>query len=177
MQETQETWVQSLGWEDPMEEEMAIHSSIVAWKVPWTQKPRKLQSVGSQRVRHDRARTHARSSNTTSEYITETRESRTLKWCMCTNVHSSIIHNSQHTHDGNEKVTLFTVTRDHVWLVTLHKRGSPTQLPPAQHQTWILSNSLTPVYQGTAKKSCEDIPASLWKWKSHPTLLPMVLTF
>ena len=147
----QETWVQSLGWQDPMEEEMATHSSILAWKIPWTEKPSKLQSMGSQRVRHDRARTHARSSNNTSEYTTETIESRILKWYMYTSVHSSIIHNSPHTHDGNEKVSLFTVTRDHVWLVTLHTRVSPAQLPPIQHQTWILSNSLTPVYQGTAK--------------------------
>ena len=151
MQEMQETRVRSLGWQDPMEEEMATHSSILAWKIPWTEKPSKLQSMGSQRVGHDRACTHARSSNNTSEYITKTIESRILKWYMYTSVHSSIIHNSQHTHDGNKKVSLFTVTRDHVWLVTLHTRVSPTQLPPTQHQTWILSNSLTPVYQGTAK--------------------------
>ena len=49
----QETQVQSLGWEDPLEEEMATHSSILAWKIPWTEEPGKLQSMGSQRVRHD----------------------------------------------------------------------------------------------------------------------------
>ena len=48
-----ETWVQSLGWEDPLEKEMAIHSSTIAWKIPWTEKPGRLQSMGSQRVRHD----------------------------------------------------------------------------------------------------------------------------
>ena len=53
MQETQETWVQSLGGEDPLEEEMATHSSILAWKIPWTDKPGGLQSTGSQRVGHD----------------------------------------------------------------------------------------------------------------------------
>ena len=47
-----ETWVQSLGQED-LEKEMATHSSILAWKIPWTEEPGKLQSVGSQRVRHD----------------------------------------------------------------------------------------------------------------------------
>ena len=47
-----ETWVQSLGWEDPLEKEMANHSSILAWKIPWAQEGR-LQSMGSQRVRHD----------------------------------------------------------------------------------------------------------------------------
>ena len=49
----QETWVQSLGWEGPLEEGMATHSSILAWKIPWTGKPGGPQSVGSQRVRHD----------------------------------------------------------------------------------------------------------------------------
>ena len=48
-----ETWVQSLGWEDPLEKEMATHSSILAWRIPWTEEPGKLQSIGSQRVRHD----------------------------------------------------------------------------------------------------------------------------
>ena len=45
MQETPETQVQSLGWEDPLEEEMAIHSSIPAWKIPWTEDPCGLQSL------------------------------------------------------------------------------------------------------------------------------------
>ena len=49
----QETWVQFLGQEDPLGKEMATHSSILAWKTPWTEKPDRLQSVGSQRVRHD----------------------------------------------------------------------------------------------------------------------------
>ena len=53
MQETQETWVQSLDWKDPLEEEMATHSSILAWRIPWAEKPGGLQSVGSQRVRLD----------------------------------------------------------------------------------------------------------------------------
>ena len=48
-----ETWVQSLGWEDPLEKEMAIHSSTVAWKIPWTEEPGRLQSMGSQRVGHN----------------------------------------------------------------------------------------------------------------------------
>ena len=49
----QETWVRSLGWEDPLEKEMANHSSIVAWKISWTEEPGELQSMGSQRLRHD----------------------------------------------------------------------------------------------------------------------------
>ena len=49
----QETWVQSLGWEDPLERIMATHSSTLAWKIPWTEEPGGLQSTGLQRVRHD----------------------------------------------------------------------------------------------------------------------------
>ena len=48
-----ETQVQSLGWEDPLEQEMATHSSTLAWKIPWTEDPGRLQSMGSQRVRHE----------------------------------------------------------------------------------------------------------------------------
>ena len=48
-----ETQVRSLGWEDPLEKEMATHSSTLGWKIPWTEEPGKLQSVGSQRVGHD----------------------------------------------------------------------------------------------------------------------------
>ena len=49
----QETRVRSLGWEDPLEKEMATHSSILAWRIPWIEEPGGLQSMGSQRVRHD----------------------------------------------------------------------------------------------------------------------------
>ena len=49
----QETWVQSLVWEDLLEKEMATHSSILALKIPWTEEPGRLQSMGLQRVRHD----------------------------------------------------------------------------------------------------------------------------
>ena len=49
----QETWVQSLSWEEPLEKEMDAHSSILAWRIPWTKEPVRLQSKESQRVRHD----------------------------------------------------------------------------------------------------------------------------
>ena len=49
----QETWVQSLGWEDPLEKEMATHSSILAWKISWTEEPGGRQFIGSQRVGHN----------------------------------------------------------------------------------------------------------------------------
>ena len=48
-----ETWIQSLGWEDPLEEGMATHSSILAWRIPRTEEPGRLQSMGWQRVGHD----------------------------------------------------------------------------------------------------------------------------
>ena len=54
----QETWVQSLGWEDALEKGMVTHSSILAWRIPWSEEPGRLQSMGSQRVRHDGANEH-----------------------------------------------------------------------------------------------------------------------
>ena len=49
----QETWVKSLGQEEPLEKETTTHSSILAWRIPWTEEPGELQSTGLQRVRHD----------------------------------------------------------------------------------------------------------------------------
>ena len=49
----EETWVQSLGWEDPLEKGTVTHFSILTWKFPWTEEPGRLQYMGSQRVRHD----------------------------------------------------------------------------------------------------------------------------
>ena len=71
MQEPQGMWVQSLGWEDPLEEEMATHSSILAWETPWTEEPGGLQSRRPQRVGHDRA------TELTRSLVYEPREGRT----------------------------------------------------------------------------------------------------
>ena len=60
MQETWQTWVRSLGWEDPLEEGMAAHSSILAWRIPRTAEPGGLQSTGSQRLRHNWATEHTK---------------------------------------------------------------------------------------------------------------------
>ena len=49
----QESWVRSLGWEDPLEEGMATHSGTLAWRIPWTEELGRPQSIGSDRVRHD----------------------------------------------------------------------------------------------------------------------------
>ena len=59
----QETWVQSLGQEDPLEKEMATHSSILAWKMLWTEEPGRVQSMGSQRVGRDWVTKHKHSEN------------------------------------------------------------------------------------------------------------------
>ena len=53
MKKLKETRVQSLSWEDPLEEGMATQSRILAWRIPWTEEPDKLESIGSQRIRHD----------------------------------------------------------------------------------------------------------------------------
>ena len=53
LSEVQETLVRSLGQDDPLEKEMATHSSILAWKIPWTEEPGRLKTIGSQRVRHN----------------------------------------------------------------------------------------------------------------------------
>ena len=59
----QETWVRSLGWEGPLEKEMATHSNILAWRIPWTEKPGRLQYMGSQRVGQDWATSLSLSEN------------------------------------------------------------------------------------------------------------------
>ena len=59
MQEMQEMQFRSLGWEDVLEEGMATHFSILAWRIPWTEEPGELQSMMSQGVRHDRTHMHA----------------------------------------------------------------------------------------------------------------------
>ena len=61
MQEIQAMQFQSLGWEDPLEKEIATHSSILAWKIPWTEEPGGLQSLGSHRVRQGWATEHEHS--------------------------------------------------------------------------------------------------------------------
>ena len=64
-----ETQVRSLGWEDPLEKEMAIHSGILAWRIPWMEKPSWLQSMGLQRVGHDWATSPSPSPSPSPKYI------------------------------------------------------------------------------------------------------------
>ena len=67
MQEAEEPCIWSLGWEDPLEEGMATHSSIIAWRIPWTEEPGGLHSMGSQRVgQSDLAHAHTRKFNSIS---------------------------------------------------------------------------------------------------------------
>ena len=73
MQEMQEVWVQSLGWENPPEEGMVIHSSILAWRIPQTEEPGRLRCIGSQRVRHDwAANTNTHPTNTIISMVLHT---------------------------------------------------------------------------------------------------------
>ena len=68
MQETQEMWVQALSLEDPLEKEMATHSSGLAWKIPWTEGPVGVQSAGLQRVGRDRMTEHSHNKFLESEF-------------------------------------------------------------------------------------------------------------
>ena len=71
----QETQIRSLGQEDPLEKQMAIHSSILAWEIPWTEEPGRVQSMGSQRVGHDRG------TNTHTHTHTHTRRQADIISC------------------------------------------------------------------------------------------------
>ena len=74
---SEETQVRSLGWEDPLEKEMATQFSILAWKIPWTEDPGRLQSMGLQRIRHNWATSHKRA---TVQKFREGSISRSVKW-------------------------------------------------------------------------------------------------
>ena len=77
----QETRGQSLGWEVPLEKGMATHSSILAWRIPWTEKPGRLQSMGSQRVRHDWATNTCAHLLRTAIFLSQIRPHLSLKSC------------------------------------------------------------------------------------------------
>ena len=71
-----ETWIQSLGWEDPLEKEMATHSSILAWEIPWTEEPGGLQSMGWQTAGHNLATKHHQPTQVSSRSNGEDRRER-----------------------------------------------------------------------------------------------------
>ena len=75
-----ETWVRSLGWEDPLEEGIATHSSILAWRISWTEEPGRLQSMGSQRVGHNWATKHRRQ-NSVLVKVTQRNRTKTSRVC------------------------------------------------------------------------------------------------
>ena len=81
-----ETWVQSLGWKDPLEKGMATHSSIIAWRIPWTKEPSRLQSTESQKVRHNWA-PHTR--------MYEIYISICIYGCFCATMTSNLIHEAE----------------------------------------------------------------------------------
>ena len=91
VQETQELWVCSLGWENSLEKEMATHSSILAWKIPWTVEPGGVQFMGSLRDRTERLSTHTRLSRGYAKQIPP------IHWLLKINTHT-YTHTHTHTH-------------------------------------------------------------------------------
>ena len=84
---TQETWARSLGQENPLEKEMAAHSSTLAWKIPWTEEPSRLQSIGSQRVGHNWATSHSLSlKSKLHKFAFEHAEFKMLLWYLKTGI-------------------------------------------------------------------------------------------
>ena len=86
----QEAWVQSLGWEDPLDKEMATHSSILAWKISWTEEPGGLQSMGSQRVGHNWA-TNTYLLTLNNKYLSEIRVIHLTFICPCSMCLSALL--------------------------------------------------------------------------------------
>ena len=97
----QETWVWSLGWENFLEREMAIHSSILAWRIPWTEEPGGLQSMGSQRAGHDWAHTHA------ATHIPQGLGKRMHWWVAEPSSFSTIVSKQCHPHSLNTNICLW----------------------------------------------------------------------
>ena len=110
----QETWVRSLGGEDPLEKNMATHSSVVAWRILWTEEPGGLQALGSQRVRHDwsnGARTQACMSVTSIKLEKRIKQNSTRKISNWLNSHSYLAcHFCINTHSINGKYLSFLDT-------------------------------------------------------------------
>ena len=124
------TQVPSLGQEDPQEEEMPVHSSMLAWKIPWTEEPGGLQSTGPQRVRHYRAHTHTHTHT-----------------CTCTHTPThSLSHTQTHTHRHTDTHThththtpLHTYTHTHTHTHT-HTYPDDGRAPLQAHCTALTAN-------------------------------------
>ena len=142
MQETQETQVRSLGQEDPLEEEMATHSSILAWEIPWTEEPGGLQYMG-QRVGHDRAcvHTHPHTSQVSHTYTPPRCHTHTPG---VTHTHT-VSHTHTHTHTHTHPMCLVrggeTVSKSGR-LLPVSKPGDEWvwPVPPDPEGTRTLSN-------------------------------------
>ena len=91
---TWETWVWSLGWEDPLEKKMATHSSTLAWKIPWMEESSRLQSMGSQRVRHDWATSLISLKSTSKHSPLGIRASAEESWCGVGGEGHNSVHNN-----------------------------------------------------------------------------------
>ena len=121
----QESQVWSLGWEDPLEEEMAIHSSILAWRILWTEEPGRLQSMGLQRVRHDwMANTHTtvRPSHSTPTYVPKRKENIYPYKDLYTNVHISFVKNWKQRKSINRWTYKQIVRYQYNWILLSNKK-------------------------------------------------------
>ena len=147
----QETWVQSLGWEDTLEKEIATHTSILAWRIPWIEEPGGLQSMGSQRVRHNWA------TNTHTHTHTHIITSGEL---MLTN------HRIQTTHlDGLASWW----ARNHSWFSLLHQSPSFTYRVPIFGVYQVLGSK-------TEKEMATHSSTLAWKlpWMEEPGRLQLM---
>ena len=146
----QKTWVQSLGWEDPLEEGMATHSSILAWRIPWTEEPGGLQSIWSQSAGHDWS-----------------------DWT-CTHTHTQIYNYSLSTpwrpgsvHYGSKDSPLFKpgVRKGQIGRANVPSRGSRAH--QASRQDWAVPlvtfrSGSTLLFQKPPRTDPQPYPISLW---------------
>ena len=158
MQETQETQVWTLGQEDPLEEGMAIPSSIFAWRIPWTEEPDGLQSMVSQRVGHDWATKHTHPTYTNSLYNSTSRKTNNQveKWAEELNRHFS---------------------KEEMQMAHRHMKWCSTMLIIREmHIRTINRYHLTSVRTTIIKKNTNKMLAMMWR-KGNPWTLLTICWF
>ena len=125
--------VQSLGRGDPLEEEMATHSSILAWRIPWTQEPGRLQSIGSQRVRHDWV------TNTPAPRATDNFLGHFLWAVLCWKSHRVEAVTSMTTNCGHD-VVVQPLSRVSLWSQTAAHQASVHDISCHSFENWFQWN-------------------------------------
>ena len=151
-----ETQVQSLGWEDPLEKEMATHSSTPAWKIPWTEEPGRLQSMGSQRVGHDWL---------TALHFSPLVSAPPPPWTqpLCEVCSSSVTRR----HLTVEAFSLCVLSLAQPPLFCQETPTHNNLREPAQHPLllWLLRS---PAFFPATRASVRALPASSWSLQLHP---------